>query len=395
MSQTDIPIPQKPQVRIQVPEVYPLYEQDGCKTYAVGVEDRFITAKELDLPLVLTAFSLFDGTRTREQVEALIYEKHGRSISLNVLLNVLLKKGLLNVPELTSFNSAQPAFLVMDLTPLARRSNGHLFAIQFSALCVALLFCSGLALSFITFFVHTLASNRIVQLVWEVVCIFLLAGISTIAHETGHLIASLFLGQGPERVAVKPRGRFFVTISFKLIGAYRLSRRQRALISAAGSLLNLSISLLAIVLLLVSRALSGDRFLWYTLYINLLLVVSNLNPRVSADGYHLLRDVLQAINLQGDANHLITAFKNRNICALWLDGHSRDQLKRGGFYLLLTYLLFVFQALIFLIAGLLHGLPFMGVLLLSSIYQPVLRGSLSLATWLSDKFQHGSQIPET
>jgi Zn-dependent protease len=353
--------------------------------------------KEPDLPLVLTAFSLFDGTRTREQVEALIYERHGRPIGLNVLLNVLLKKGLLNVPELTSFNSTQPAFLVIDLTPLARRSRyGHLFAIQFSALCVALLLCSGLALSFITyFFVHTLASNHAVQLAWEAVCIFLLASISAVAHETGHLIASLFLGQGPEQVAVEPRGRFFVTISFKLKGAYRLSRRQRALVSTAGSLLNLSISLLAIVLLLVSGALSGDRFLWYTLYVNLLLAVSNLNPRVSADGYHLLRDVLQATDPQGDADQLITAFRSKNVHALWFDGRLRDQLKRGSLYLLLTYLLFAFQALIFLIAGFLHGLPFVGVLLLSSIYQPILRGSLSLVTWLSAKFQHGSQAPET
>lgn len=384
MSQTDALIPHRPQVRIQIPEVYPLYEHDGCKTYAVGGEDRFIMVKEPDLPLVLTAFSLFDGTRTREQVEALIYEKHGRPISLNVLTNVLLKKGLLNVPELTGPKSTQPAFLLIDLTPLARRSkDGHLFAIQFSVLCVALLFCSGLALSFITsFFVHTLASNHAVQLVWEVVCISLLAGISAVAHETGHLIASLFLGQVPERVAVEPRGRFFVTISFKLREAYRLSRRQRALISAAGGLLNLSISLLAIVLLLIFRTLSMERFLWYTLYTNLLLVISNLNPKMSADGYYLLRDVLQATDPQSDANRLITAFKNKNIRALWLGDHSKDQLKGGSLYLLLTHLLFASQALIFLIAGFLHGFLFVGVLLLSSAYQLILRGSLSLMTWL-------------
>jgi len=344
--------------------------------------------KEPDLPLVLTAFSLFDGTRTREQVEALIYEKHGRPIGLNVLLNVLLKKGLLNAPELVDFNPIQPAFLVINLTPLAKKSrDGPFFTIQFSVLCMALLLCSGLVLSFITSFC-TLTSNRVIQLVWEVICIVLLAGISAVAHETGHLIASLFLGQDPERVAVEPRGKFFVTISFKLMGAYRLSRRQRALISAAGSLLNLSISLLAMVSLLVSEALSGDRFLWYTLYINLLLVISNLNPQMSADGYHLLRDVLQATDPQGDANKLITAFKNKNIRALWLGGHSKDQLKRGSLYLLLTYLLFAFQALIFLIAGFLHGLPFVGVLLLSSAYQPILRGSLSLMTWLRGMVEH-------
>jgi len=187
----------------------------------------------------------------------------------------------------------------------------------------------------------------------QLLIIMLVSTVGGIVHELGHATALVHYGGKHPSIGW---GVYFVfTVLYTdLSEAWRLSRRQRAVIDLAGIYFQ---SLFLALLLLLFWATHNPIFLYSFLWINLQMA-GDLNPFLRMDGYWFVSDVLGLVNLRQQVQSLFlqTVRSKRPVSShsLTLPNRTRWLLRA---YVLFSLVFFVYLARWIFVQAVFHVLP--------------------------------------
>ncbi len=334
---------------------YLLYEYKNKENkYAIGSikKDRFIEVNESDTNSILEVIEMLDGEKTIEEIEQSIYDSSNKKINVQQLCLVLEKADLLknsndNIVEKSEYDAFSLKLLEGNLVKF------HPILKKLSSIIIPFLFITILLVGFSFVLCNTLyiiGGNSLLgfnnHYVFNIITIISIGFFSLFLHEVAHGITASRFGLIPNKIVLSLYLYISPIIYLKIPGIYTLNRNQRIAVWSAGVITNAFLFSLGMLLYTMSIDIGANDFLIevfkYLWYINLVLVISNLNPLLPLDGYFILASLFKIPNLRKKSFSNIKNF------------FKTGKLVSKGFYLL--YFALSCTAIVALIFNELHSI---------------------------------------